>query len=146
MRAQRPHTRKHSLYKTNNKMKKILFQILLFFSLFATNSSAQTSLNQRILFEPDSITIRESQFSQLQLIAEYVNNHPSATLIVAGFVSSLTPKAHHDLVAQQRADAVRQKLITTYGLPADRVIAIGVGEGTRYDQPEFNEVVSFYVK
>lgn len=127
-------------------MKKILLQLLVLLTLSTTVCYAQSSLNQRILFEPDSITIRESQLAQLQLIAEYATHHPSSTIIVAGFVSSLTPKAHQGDIAQQRADAVRTTLITQYHLPSDNVISIGVGESTRYEQPEFNEVVSFFVR
>ena len=125
-------------------MKHLILLVLL--TLSTTLCHAQSPLNQRILFEPDSVTIRESQFAQLQLIAEYATHHPSSTIIVAGFVSSLTPKAHQGDIAQQRADAVRTTLITQYHLPSDNVISIGVGESTRYEQPEFNEFVSFFVK
>lgn len=107
---------------------------------------AQTSLNQRVLFAPDSVNIRESQEAQIEVVAEYMQKHPQTTVIVAGFVSPLTQQSRADFVAQQRADVVMRRLITRYGISSERLIAIGVGQGTRFAQPEFNEYVSFFVK
>jgi outer membrane protein OmpA-like peptidoglycan-associated protein len=122
-----------------------LLSTLLFLTL-SLCAMAQTSLNQRVLFAPDSVNIRESQDAQIEIVAEYMHKHPQATVIVAGFVSNLTTPSKAEEVAQQRADAVMRRLISRHSIPSSRLMAIGVGEGKRYDQPEFNEFVSFFVK
>jgi outer membrane protein OmpA-like peptidoglycan-associated protein len=118
----------------------------LFFFFLSLCAMAQTSLNQRVLFAPDSVNIRESQEAQIEVVAEYMRNHPQATVIVAGFISPLTQQSRAEYVAQQRADIVMRRLISRYGIPSDRLIAIGVGLSKRFDEPEFNEFVSFFVK
>ena len=125
-------------------MRKLL--TILFFFFISLCAMSQTSLNQRVLFAPDSVNIRESQDAQIEMVAEYMHKHPHATVIVAGFVSNLTTQSKADAIAQQRADVVMHLLISRHGISSSRLMAIGVGEGKRYDQPEFNEFVSFFVK
>lgn len=125
-------------------MRKLL--TILFFFFISLCAMSQTSLNQRVLFAPDSVNIRESQDAQIEMVAEYMHKHPHATVIVAGFVSNLTTQSKADAIAQQRADVVMHRLISRHGISSSRLMAIGVGEGKRYDQPEFNEFVSFFVK
>ena len=137
------HFSNSSIQKTLTIMRKILTTLLFTISLCAM---AQTSLNQRILFTPDSVNIRESQEAQIEVVAEYMKHHPATTVIVAGFVSPLTQPGKAETVAQQRADVVMRRLVTRYGISSSRLISIGVGIGKRFDQPEFNEFVSFYVK
>jgi outer membrane protein OmpA-like peptidoglycan-associated protein len=107
---------------------------------------AQTPLNQRILFQPDSVTVMPSQTAQIEMMAEYIKSHPGTTIIVAGFVSSLTNAQKADEIAQKRADTVRDILVNNYSVSSECLIAIGVGRGKRFEQEEFNEVVSFFKK
>ena len=67
-----------------------LLSTLLFLTL-SLCAMAQTSLNQRVLFAPDSVNIRESQDAQIEIVAEYMHKHPQATVIVAGLVASFIP-------------------------------------------------------
>lgn len=125
-------------------MRKLL---LIFFMLIGSLCvEAQTSLNQRILFQPDSVSIMPSQIAQIELMANYMKSHPEETIIVAGFVSSLTSAQKADEIAQKRADAVTEVLVNTYSIPSQRLMPIGVGRGSHYEQEEFNEVVSFFKK
>lgn len=126
-------------------MKKIL--VTLFLALVtASGAMAQTSLGQSILFAVDSVNIMESQEAVLQLMAEYVRNHPSVTLIIGGFTSSRTPKEKVEDLCTKRAEAVKERLVKVYNVPSTRLVAIGAGVSTRYDEPEFNEVVTFFQK
>ena len=95
---------------------------------------------------PDSVNVMESQEMRLEVMAEYLKNHPNVTVIVAGFVSEKTTPARRETIAQERADVVCRILTERYGIPSNQMIPIGVGLSQRYDQPEFNEVVSFFKK
>ena len=119
---------------------------LVLFMVFAVVAKSQTSLEQRVLFMPDSVNVMESQEMRLEVMAEYLKNHPNVTVIVAGFVSEKTTPARRETIAQERADVVCRILTERYGIPSNQMIPIGVGLSQRYDQPEFNEVISFFKK
>ena len=127
-------------------MKKIATVLIFQLLMLAAPSFAQTSLEQRVLFQPDSVNIMESQEAQISMMADYIKSHPNVTIIVAGFVSTLTNSQKADAIAQQRAENVSRYLTERSGVPSSRLVPIGVGIGKRYDQPEFNEVVSFFKK
>ncbi len=122
------------------------YLIIFILCVLSLGMKAQTPLNQRILFQPDSVTVMPSQTAQIEMMAEYIKSHPGTTIIVAGFVSSLTNAQKADEIAQKRADTVRDILVNNYSVSPECLIAIGVGRGKRFEQEEFNEVVSFFKK
>ena len=123
-------------------MKRIIL-IAVFFVTTVIGVMSQTSLNQRILFAADSTNVSESQMAQVEVLVDYLRNNPAQNIIIAGFTSSRTPANLVDAITQKRADAVKELLVQKYGIAPQRLLAVGVGVSTRYDVPEFNEVVSF---
>lgn len=125
---------------------KRLFSALLLAITTSLCTVAQTSLQQSIRFAKDSVTVNESQNGTLQMMADYIKKHPEETIILGGFTSKDTPAAKVSGICEQRAEAVRKKLVEEYGIPATRLVAIGVGISTKYEEAAFNEVVSFFKK
>ena len=106
-------------------MKKTLLISLLAALFTFSSASAQTMLDQTILFKKDSVNIMESQKDRIGLVV---------------------PKEKVDIIGQQRADAVKKYIVETYRIPESRFVAISAGVCTRYSEPEHNEVVSFFTK
>ena len=128
-------------------MKKTFLISLLAALLTFSSASAQTMLDQTILFKKDSVNIMESQKDRIGLVVEYIRRHPAETvIIIGGFCGSDTPKEKVDIIGQQRADAVKKYIVETYRIPESRFVAISAGICTRYSEPEHNEVVSFFTK
>ena len=127
-------------------MKKTLLISLLAALFTFSSASAQTMLDQTILFKKDSVNIMESQKDRIGLVVEYIRRHPTETIIIGGFCGSDTPKDKIDVIGQQRADAVKKFIVDTYRIPESRFVAISAGVCTRYSEPEHNEVVSFFTK
>ena len=127
-------------------MKKTLLISLLAALFTFSSASAQTMLDQTILFKKDSVNIMESQKDRIGLVVEYIRRHPSETIIIGGVCGSDTPKDKIDVIGQQRADAVKKFIVDTYRIPESRFVAISAGVCTRYSEPEHNEVVSFFTK
>lgn len=127
-------------------MKKTLLISLLAALFTFTSASAQTMLDQTILFKKDSVNIMESQKDRIGLVVEYIRRHPAETIIIGGFCGSSTPKEKVDIIGQQRADAVKKFIVDTYRIPESRFVSISAGVCTRYSEPEHNEVVSFFTK
>lgn len=120
--------------------------IALIFMVCSMSAMAQTPLEQRVIFQPDSVNIPESQIPQVEMMVDYMKNHSSVNLIVAGFVSVKTNPSIADEVASKRAEAVRSRMVDYYGIKPERITAIGVGVSKRSEHAEFNEVVSFFKK
>ena len=109
-------------------------------------TKAQTSLQQSIRFVKDSVEIKESQIATLQMMAEYINQHPDEIIIIGGFTSKETPAARIGEVCEKRAEAVKKKLVEDYNIDPERLVSIGAGVSTRYEEATFNEVVTFFKK
>lgn len=109
-------------------------------------TKAQTSLQQSIRFVKDSMEIKESQISTLQMMAEYIKQHPDEIIIIGGFTSKETPATKIAEVCEKRAEAVKRRLVEDYDIDPERLVAIGAGVSTRYEEATFNEVVTFFKK
>ena len=110
------------------------------------HTKAQTSLQQSIRFVKDSVEIKESQIATLQMMAEYINQHPDEIIIIGGFTSKETPATRIGEVCEKRAEAVKKKLVEDYNIDPERLVSIGAGVSTRYEEATFNEVVTFFKK
>lgn len=109
-------------------------------------TKAQTSLQQSIRFVKDSVEIKESQIATLQMMAEYINQHPDEIIIIGGFTSKETPATRIGEVCEKRAEAVKKRLVEDYNIDPERLVSIGAGVSTRYEEATFNEVVTFFKK
>lgn len=127
-------------------MKKILVISLLAALFTFSSANAQTMLDQTILFKKDSVNIMDSQKDRIGLVVEYIRRHPSETLIIGGFCGNGTAKEKIEEIGQQRADAVKKYIVENYRIPESRLVTISAGVCTRFSEPEFNEVVSFFTK
>lgn len=109
-------------------------------------TKAQTSLQQSIRFVKDSVEIKESQIATLQMMAEYINQHPDEIIIIGGFTSKETSATRIGEVCEKRAEAVKKRLVEDYNIDPERLVSIGAGVSTRYEEATFNEVVTFFKK
>lgn len=107
-------------------------------------AGAQTPLNKTVRFQKDSVNISESQKLIIANIAEYMTRNPDKKIIIGGYTSAATSVANVNSICEERAANVKKYLEEKHNIPAERLVAIGVGVSTRYDEPEFNEYVSFY--
>ena len=82
-------------------MKKTLLISLLAALFTFSSTSAQTMLDQTILFKKDSVNIMESQKDRIGLVVEYIRRHPSETIIIGGFCGNDTEKDKIDAIGQQ---------------------------------------------
>ena len=124
-------------------MKKIVLTMML--AVMAVfNASAQTMLEQTVLFSNGATTVAESQMDGLEMVAEYMKNHPQQKIIVAGFCAQGTPAQQINNICEARAKAVKQILVNRFHVASDRLSTLGVGVSTRFKVKEQNEVVSFF--
>ncbi|TXI06258.1 MAG: OmpA family protein [Rhizobium sp.] len=81
-------------------------------------------------FANDSVAIEPESYRTLGLIADALH-HPNLwayKFLVVGHTSSTGSDQHNLELSQQRADAIKEILSTTFAVDAGRLYAVGVGE------------------
>jgi outer membrane protein OmpA-like peptidoglycan-associated protein len=88
-----------------------------------------TQLTVEVNFEYDSVAIVPESYRALGLMADALH-HPvllGFKFLIVGHTDSTGNPAYNLNLSQQRADAIREVLATTFAVPADRLFAVGVG-------------------
>ncbi len=80
-----------------------------------------------IYFDFNSATIRAESESVLQQIAQVLHDHPDWKLQVAGHTDNIGDAAFNLGLSQRRAAAVKDALVSRYGIAADRLTTVGFG-------------------
>jgi outer membrane protein OmpA-like peptidoglycan-associated protein len=81
-----------------------------------------------ITFPVGKSTIEPSSFALMTKVQEAIKLFPKATLIVEGHTDSDGSDSANLILSQDRADAVKQYLISNTGLDAEKISSIGYGE------------------
>lgn len=81
-----------------------------------------------IAFAPGSSELLVDSYQTLNLVADTVKKYPNLKLRVEGHTDSQGNDAYNLKLSQSRANAVRNYLIQTGGLPASQAVAVGFGE------------------
>ena len=80
-----------------------------------------------ILFATGSATIAPESTPTLKEIGEMLKAHPELKLVIEGHTDNVGNAAANQTLSEQRAAAVKQYLVSTYGIPAARLQAKGYG-------------------
>lgn len=86
-----------------------------------------------ILFDPDSYRIKAESYKTLKEIGQLFEDDPDLRLSIEGHTDSDGSDEHNMTLSQNRANSVRDYLIATYGVAADRLEAKGWGESKPID-------------
>lgn len=107
-------------------------------------------------FAFDSANVRDADMDILSQVAEVIKRvYPTALVTITGFADPAGSVQYNMRLSRRRAEAVREVMITRFGLPANQFKAVGYGEqperqvvpGARRDDPgaESNRRVSFTI-
>ncbi len=89
-------------------------------------------VNDKILFDVDSATLRTSALSTLNQIADVLGRYPDARVIVTGYTDSTGSEQHNLELSRRRAETVRDYLVSR-GVDPARITAVGLGESDPID-------------
>ncbi len=102
------------------------------------------NLTVQIQFDFDSDWIRPASWETIGTIADALH-HPlllSDRFIVVGHTDAKGSRSYNLKLSQRRADAVREMLISTFRIPPDRLVAVGLGEEQLQDRNSPNAAVN----
>lgn len=83
---------------------------------------------KNVEFDFNMATIRPSSFSSLNDLAEVMMRKPNLVIEVGGHTDNVGTDESNQVLSQNRANAIKQYLIRK-GVKAERIIAVGYGEG-----------------
>lgn len=86
------------------------------------------SIEMQVQFETNSAEVREQFMPEVQQVADFMRQFDQTRVTVEGHTDSSGAAAYNQQLSQRRAEAVREVLIERFGLPANRVEAVGYGE------------------
>ncbi len=86
-----------------------------------------------ILFDPDSYVIKGESYKTLKEIGQLLQDDAQLRLSIEGHTDSDGSDDHNLTLSQSRAKSVRDYLISTYGIAADRLESKGWGESKPID-------------
>lgn len=103
-----------------------------------------TNLQPTVLFRQGKAVVDKSQMPNIELIAQYMKNHPEANIEIKGYASPEGPKELNQKLSEKRADAVKNVLVKKYKIAANRLTTKGMGATDKlFKQVEFNRVSTF---
>lgn len=121
-----------------NELQKALNDCLEQGPKIVTNTKAR--LESIVTFRQGRATIDVSQIPNVERIATYMKNHSGATVMIKGFASPEGSLEINERLAKQRAEAVKNMLVSRFGIATDRIAAEGQGIGDMFSEPDWNRV------
>ncbi len=86
------------------------------------------SITLNVHFDFDRSVIKPEYHSEIAQVAEFMKQHPRSTTVVEGHTDSRGTEQYNQALSQRRADAVRDALVSVFGVEASRLSAVGYGE------------------
>jgi OOP family OmpA-OmpF porin len=80
-----------------------------------------------IKFGSDTAYIEPASAGVLELVAERLRENPDVRVRIEGYTDERASHAHNLELSQERAEAVK-RILVGFGIPADRLDAVGLGE------------------
>lgn len=93
-----------------------------------------------VFYKIGSAVITPDQMPNVEMIADYMKNHPQSKVIIKGYASKDGNYDFNIKLAQKRAESVRTMLIKKYKIASDRITAEGEGIGQMFDEESWNRV------
>ena len=102
----------------------------------------QTQLNNilNVFFTKGSSVIKADQKPNVELVANYLKNNPEAVVEIRGYASPEGSDEINIPLSKARAEGVKNMLVKTFGIDADRISAEGYGVGKVFSEPTWNRV------
>lgn len=93
-----------------------------------------------VFFKQGRSTISADQLPNVEQIATYLKNHPTATVVIKGYASPEGSAEVNAKIAAARAESVKTSLVKKYKIAASRISAEGQGVGEMFSEADWNRV------
>ncbi len=93
----------------------------------ADHEGIRLILAETVLFDKEDATIKDDAREKLGEVSEVLNYYGNDPIKISGHADDKGDANRNKQLSQQRAEAVKQYLVTNYNIPADRIEAVGYG-------------------
>ena len=97
-------------------------------------------MNVLVHFKVNKTNITADQQPNVERVAMYLKNNPTATVDIKGYASTEGPHDNNIRLANGRAEAVKNMLINKYKIEPSRITAQGCGETDMFQELSWNRV------
>lgn len=87
----------------------------------------KVSIELKVLFDTAKAIVKPEFDNEIKQVADFMRSYPDTTAEIEGHTDSMGNEAYNIDLSQRRADAVRQYLISRFGVSASRLSAKGYG-------------------
>jgi OOP family OmpA-OmpF porin len=91
-------------------------------------SGEAVEITLEVLFDTNKAVVKSEFFENIQRVADFMRTYPRTTAEIEGHTDSKGSNAHNKRLSQRRADAVREVLVSKFGIDTGRLRATGYGE------------------
>ena len=91
-------------------------------------STKLLSVELNVLFDSGKADIKPRFYSELKNLAQFLQEHPSSTVVIEGHTDSQGSAELNRELSQKRATAIANVLVDSFRIKSDRVKGIGYGE------------------
>lgn len=86
------------------------------------------TIRMEVLFGFDSAEVRDQYMSEVERVAEFLQQYGGADADIEGHADSVGTDSYNKELSQERANAIRQVLIDRFNIDPSRLTAVGYGE------------------
>ena len=91
-------------------------------------TDVDATINLNVEFANASSIIDGNYLSNIERLATYLQKYPETNAVIEGHSSAVGNAKFNLMLSQQRADAVKNMLVDTYGIDVERLSSKGFGE------------------
>lgn len=101
-------------------------------------------LQPTVIFGQGKSSVDAAQMASVAMIAKYMKNHPESKILIKGYASPEGNPELNQRLSVNRAQAVKDALVSRYGVAASRLTIQGMGATDElFDELDFNRVATF---
>ena len=101
-------------------------------------------LQPTVIFGQGKSSVDAAQMASVAMIAKYMKNHPESKILIKGYASPEGNPELNQRLSENRAQAVKDALVSRYGIAASRLTIQGMGATDElFDELDFNRVATF---
>lgn len=93
-----------------------------------------------VFFHSGSAVVEPDQMPNIERVAAHLNQTPASSVLIEGYASADGASDANSRLSEQRAQAVKDILTGRFGIPADRIRAVGRGVGHLFSEESWNRV------
>jgi len=96
--------------------------------------AAQPPVKLNVQFASNQTQVQQKFYPEIEKLATFLMENPNTTVVIEGHTDDTGAASYNQKVSEERANAIADVLVEIFGIPENRVSAIGYGE----DKPLFD--------